>query len=58
MNAMKKTQTVSPFLILLIPALLVIGYKSKDTMEIEPHKQQASLRFQIPSLEGVIKACF
>lgn len=58
MTAMKKTQAVSPFLILLIPALLVIGYKTKDTVEIEPEKQQASLRFQTPSLKGVIKALF
>ncbi|MBC8053027.1 MAG: hypothetical protein H7Y13_08175 [Sphingobacteriaceae bacterium] len=55
---MKKTQSVSPFLILLIPALLVIGYKSRTATEIEPEKQQASVTFQIPSLKGMIKAFF
>jgi len=48
----------SPFLILLIPALLIIGYKNTQSTEIEPEKQQASIHFQIPSLKGLIKAIF
>jgi hypothetical protein len=58
MNDMKKAHSISPFLILLIPALLVIGFKSKSLTEIEPEKQQASISFQIPSLKGMIKAFF
>jgi hypothetical protein len=54
----KSSNPVSPFLILLIPALLVLGYKSTSTTEIEPEKQQASIKFQIPSLKGMIKAIF
>jgi hypothetical protein len=43
---------------LLIPALLVIGFKSNNTIEIQPEKQQASLSFQAPSLKGLIKTYF
>ncbi len=56
---MKPTRhPISPFIILLIPALLVVGYKSTGTTEIEPEKQQASIKFQIPSLKGMVKAIF
>lgn len=59
MNNMKQSSTtVSPFLILLIPALIVIGYKSTGTSIIEPEKQQASMHFQLPTLKGMVKAIF
>ncbi|MEJ6980915.1 hypothetical protein WG906_10665 [Pedobacter sp. P351] len=57
---MKKSGTpgVSPFIILLIPALIIIGLSSTGTSDIETEKQQASIHFQLPSLKGMIKSMF
>lgn len=54
----KSSNSISPFLILLIPALLIIGYKNTQSTEIEPERKQASIHFQMPSLKGFIKAIF
>jgi hypothetical protein len=54
----KSSNPVSPFLALLIPALLAVGYHHFNKTEIEPEKQQASVYFQVPSLKNLIKAVF
>ncbi|MGV3510348.1 MAG: hypothetical protein ACO1N7_13735 [Sphingobacteriaceae bacterium] len=54
----KSSTTVSPFIILLIPALLIIGYNTANTSEIDPEKQHACIPFNLPSVKGMIKAIF
>ena len=53
----KSSNHVSPFLILLIPVLFVIGYHTANSGEIEPQKQQANVPFQMPHLRD-FKAAF
>ncbi|MBC7913536.1 MAG: hypothetical protein H7Y07_05365 [Pyrinomonadaceae bacterium] len=52
----KTTNSVSPFIMLLIPALLIIGYKAANAKEVTEEKYQASVCLQMPALKGLIKA--
>jgi hypothetical protein len=55
---MKKLKNcISPFIILLIPVFILIGLLALNmNNEIPIEKQQASLKFQVPSLEMIVKA--
>ncbi len=54
----KASNPVSPFLILLIPALLAVGFKSLKGDQQQSEIQRASVHFQVPTLKGVIKVLF
>jgi hypothetical protein len=54
----KASNPVSPFLILLVPALLAVGFKSLKGDNLQAENQRASVNFQVPSLKGVIKVLF
>jgi hypothetical protein len=54
----KNSNPVSPFLILLIPALLAVGFKSFKDDRLQAENQRACVNFQVPSLKGVIKILF
>lgn len=48
---------VSPFIMLLIPVFLLIGiFAFNFNNEISTEKQHAFLKFQVPSLEMIVKA--
>jgi len=54
----KPSNSVSPFIMLIIPALLIIGFKSKSITEVPHEKHQASTCFQMPALKGIVKVLF
>jgi hypothetical protein len=54
----KASNPVSPFLILLIPALLVVGFKSLKGDETKADNPQVKVYFQVPSLNEFFKVLF
>jgi hypothetical protein len=52
---MKKSNSVSPFIILLIPALLVLGFKSVEQKDVREENNHAGVCFQMPALKGLVK---
>lgn len=53
----KLTNTVSPFIMLLIPLFLLIGVLAMNVNNEMPAEiQKASLGFQVPTLKSIIRA--
>ncbi len=56
---MKKFSSVSPFIMLLIPMILIIGVLMLNmNNEIPAEKYQASLKLQVPSFKVMISNIF
>ena len=43
---------------LLIPALLIIGYNTANTTQVSEERYEASAYFQVPALKSLVKAIF
>jgi hypothetical protein len=56
---MKKLNSISPFIVLLAPVILIIGLlvTNLDT-EIPAHRQDASLKLQVPSFKVMVNSIF
>jgi len=56
----KKLNPVSPFLILLVPALLVLGSVTANPAKEEVHteKYKAGACFTLPAFRGLIQSLF
>lgn len=53
----KLTNSVSPFIMLLIPLFLLVGLLAINAnSEIPAEKQKASIHLQIPSVKALVKA--
>ncbi len=53
----KLTNCVSPFIMLLFPLFLLVGFLAMNVnKEIPAERQKASISFQVPSLKGLIQA--
>jgi hypothetical protein len=56
----KLASSASPFIVLLIPALMAVGFKSVSNSSnyAAPGKEQASAEFKLPSIKSMIKLRF
>ena len=56
---MKKLNSISPFIMLLAPVIMIIGLLALNLdNEIPAERQQASLRLQVPSLKSMVNCIF
>ena len=51
----KSLNSVSPFIMLLIPALLVIGFKSTHSTEQAEAQYQSKVSLQTPAIKAVVQ---
>jgi len=58
-KAMKKLNSISPFIVLLTPVILIIGLLMMNLdNEIPAERQNASLKLQVPSLKIMVSSIF
>ena len=56
---MKKLNSISPFIVLLTPVILIIGLLMMNlNNEIPAERQNASLKLQMPSLKVMVSSIF
>ena len=56
---MKSSDSLSPFIILLVPVLLAVLFTfSNSRNEVKPEKYESASYFRMPALKGVIKTLF
>lgn len=56
---MKKSTTVSPFIMLLVPAFLLVGITVANVnTEIPIEKHKASIKLQTPTFKVLVKSIF
>jgi len=56
---MKKLNSISPFLVLLAPVILIIGLLVMNVnTEIPAERQQASMKLQVPSFKVMVNNIF
>ena len=56
---MKKFNSVSPFIVLLAPVILIIGLLVMNlNNEIPAERQQASMKLQVPSFKVMVNNIF
>ena len=56
---MKKLNSISPFIVLLAPVILIIGLLVMNLdSEIPAGRQHASLKLQVPSLKVMVNNIF
>jgi hypothetical protein len=56
---MKKFNSISPFIVLLTPVILIIGLLMMNlNNEIPVERQQASMKLQVPSFKVMINTIF
>ena len=56
---MKKFNSISPFIVLLTPVILIIGLLVMNlNNEIPAERQQASMKLQVPSFKAMINSVF
>ena len=56
---MKKLNSISPFIVLLTPVILIIGLLMMNLdNEIPAERQNASLKLQVPSLKIMVSSIF
>jgi hypothetical protein len=52
----RSSNSVSPFIILLLPALLVIGLKSTANTGLDQDKEEACVELRMPSVKAATAA--
>ena len=59
LKLMKKLNSISPFIVLLTPVILIIGLLMMNLdNEIPAERQHASLKLQVPSLKVLVNNIF
>jgi hypothetical protein len=56
---MKKLNSISPFIVLLAPVILIIGLLVMNfNTEIPADRQHASMKLQVPSFKVIVNSIF